>query len=50
MIDKDFQEITIWETDYYHILNSKSDIIEWYKGSGLRPYLQALNEKEQEAF
>ena len=42
--------LTIWTTDYYHIMDCKDDIIEWYRGSGLRPYLQSLNEKEQEAF
>jgi len=49
-LSKKFSDVTIWTADYYHILNSKADIIEWYKGSGLRPYLYALNETEKELF
>lgn len=47
---KKFKEVTIWATDYYHIVDSKKAIIEWYKGSGLRPYLNALNDEEKELF
>lgn len=45
-----FQDISIWETDYYHILQERKDVIEWYRGSGLRPYLAALSGQEQEEF
>ncbi len=31
-----------WETIYYHIIPSHSDLIEWYKGTGMRPYLERL--------
>ena len=47
---KHFSEVTIWRTDYYHLIDSKNMVIEWYKGSGLRPYLSALDEKEQKEF
>ena len=40
----------IWETTYYHLLGSHADIIEWYRGTGLRPYLAALSEPERETF
>lgn len=43
-------EVTMWETTYYHILSSHDDIIEWYKGSGLRTYLEKLNETERADF
>lgn len=33
----------LWETRYVHILQSHRDIVEWYKGTGLRPYLDALS-------
>lgn len=42
--------ITMWETTYYHILRSHGDVIEWYKGSGLRSYLDALDSTEKEEF
>ena len=50
LICPSYGEVTIRTASYYHILDGKADIIEWYKGSGLRPYLQALNEKEQKEF
>lgn len=43
-------EFEIWQTTYYHIVNSFDDILQWYKGSGLRPYLDALNDDETDKF
>ena len=43
-------DVTMWETVYYHIMDSQKDVIEWYKGSGLRPYLDLLNEDEKQEF
>lgn len=43
-------DITMWDTSYYHILPSHAAIIEWYKGSGLRPYLEMLNSTEETEF
>ncbi|MGN1316095.1 MAG: methyltransferase domain-containing protein [Acutalibacteraceae bacterium] len=42
--------VTMWETSYYHIVTSHNDIIEWYKGSGLRPYLEKLDTTEKSDF
>lgn len=41
---------SIWETVYYHRMKSYEDIIDWYKGTGLRPYFAALEEDEEEEF
>lgn len=46
-ISKDFQ---IWKTTYFHRLKSHEDIMEWYRGTGLRPYLQQLNDKDKKIF
>ena len=35
-------EFIIWETIYHHIMPDLDAVIEWYRGSGLRPYLEAL--------
>ena len=50
VLSENFAQINIWETTYCHILNSCEDIIEWYKGTGLRPYLQQLSEENQNIF
>ncbi len=36
------RHLELWMTDYYHVLESLDGIIEWYRGSGLRPWLEAL--------
>jgi trans-aconitate 2-methyltransferase len=35
-------EIEQWETTYYHILPSHQGLIEWYKGTGMRPFLDRI--------
>ena len=47
---KHFSDVTMWQTNYHHIVDSRSMVLEWYKGSGLRPYLSALSETEQTEF
>ena len=34
--------VDMWETEYMHIFGGAEDIVEWYKGAGLRPFLEAL--------
>ena len=34
--------LDIWETIYYHVLDSHRDLVEWYKGTGMRPFLERL--------
>jgi len=35
-------QIDLWETNYFQVVNSHSDMVEWYSASGLRPYLDRL--------
>lgn len=43
-------EVCMWETVYYHVVDSHSAVIDWYKGSGLKPYLDMLDESEKAEF
>ena len=40
----------MWETIYCHRMPSYESIIEWYKGTGLRPYLEQLSATDAEIF
>ncbi len=34
--------LDLWETVYYHVLDSHQGLLDWYAGTGLRPYLDRL--------
>lgn len=34
--------LDLWTTDYIHILPNAAAVVEWYRGTGLRPWLDAL--------
>ena len=38
--------LDLWETTYYHILAGPEAVLEWYRGTGLRPYLEVLESDE----
>jgi trans-aconitate 2-methyltransferase len=41
----------LWRTTYYHALaGGAAAIVEWFKGSGLRSYLEPLDEPERSAY
>lgn len=46
-ISSDFE---IWITTYCHRMRSHRDIIEWYKGTGLKPYLDVLDNSDKDEF
>lgn len=40
----------VWHTIYNHPMKDAESIVEWVKGTGLRPYLAAAGEEHREAF
>jgi trans-aconitate 2-methyltransferase len=45
------RHVDVWRTTYYHPLaGGASAVVEWFKGSALRPYLAPLDEGERVAF
>jgi len=43
--------VDIWRTTYYHALpGGAGAVVEWFKGSGLRPFIAPLDDEEREEF
>jgi trans-aconitate 2-methyltransferase len=43
-------EVDAWETTYLHVLQGGDPVTEWYRGTGLRPVLAALDPGQAEEF
>ena len=39
--------VDIWEAIYQHVLPNADAIVEWYKGSGMRPFLEAMESEAE---
>lgn len=42
--------VDIWQTTYEHVMPDVASIVEWVKGTGLRPYLDALTSAERSIY
>lgn len=40
-------DFSMWQTTYFHKMKSCGDIMEWYRATGLRPYLEVLSEADK---
>jgi len=43
-------KVEVWRTTYFHPLDGAHAAVEWLKGTGLRPFLDPLEESERQAF
>lgn len=44
------QYVDIWRTTYHHPLSGPDAVVKWVEGTGLRPYVDPLNEAERSEF
>ena len=50
IISKQATQIDIWETEYLHILEGEDPVLEWVRGTGLRPILNTLEDNDKARF
>ncbi|HEU5033520.1 MAG TPA: trans-aconitate 2-methyltransferase [Mycobacteriales bacterium] len=43
-------EVDVWQTTYLHVLVGEDPVLEWVKGTALRPVLSVLDQDEQRQF
>jgi trans-aconitate 2-methyltransferase len=43
-------EVDAWETTYLHVLHGGNPVLDWYRGTGLRPVLAVLTADQQADF
>jgi trans-aconitate 2-methyltransferase len=43
-------DVDAWTTEYEHVLDGEDPVLEWVRGTGLRPALQALDDDDAQRF
>lgn len=50
LLASDAQSLDVWETEYLQVLEGPDPVLEWVKGTGLRPILNGLDDRERPSF
>ena len=50
MLSKLSDKVSIWVTDYFHVMDSHKSILDFIRGTALNPYTEKLDENECERF
>jgi trans-aconitate 2-methyltransferase len=50
IINPHASSLDIWTTEYLHVLEGEDAVFKWASGTGLRPYLDALEPEERDVF
>ncbi|WP_294735230.1 trans-aconitate 2-methyltransferase [uncultured Pseudomonas sp.] len=50
LLSKHCSTVDVWRTTYHHPLAGSAAVVEWFKGSALRPFLAPLADSEKSAF
>lgn len=49
VLAREAARVDLWETEYLHVMDGAEGVLEWYRGTGLRPYFSALGSGEERA-
>jgi trans-aconitate 2-methyltransferase len=50
VLTRDGLDVDAWQTEYLHVLQGDDPVLEWVRGTGLRPILAALSEHDAAQF
>jgi trans-aconitate 2-methyltransferase len=50
LLASDAVMIDIWRTTYHHVMQEPADIVQWLRGTGLKPFVEALPPDQQAEF
>ena len=39
--------VDLWETTYHHVVAGPEAVVEWFRGTGLRPFLEVLSSDDE---
>jgi len=50
VLSRSVRTLDVWETEYLQVLEGEDPVLEWVRGTGLRPVLHVLVGDERQAF